>query len=88
MYGSGVGIYEDPATGSAAAALAGYLAKRVRGDGTHRWRIEQGIEMGRPSSIDIEADVRAGKVAAIRVGGRAVVVSRGTLTVPAPTAGS
>jgi trans-2,3-dihydro-3-hydroxyanthranilate isomerase len=82
MYGTGFGIVEDPATGSAAAALAGYLARRVSRDGTHRWRIEQGVEMGRPSLIDIEADVRGGRVTGVRVGGRAVAVSRGTLAIP------
>jgi trans-2,3-dihydro-3-hydroxyanthranilate isomerase len=82
MYGHGVGVHEDPATGSAAAALAGYLAKRAGTDGTHRWRVDQGVEMGRPSVLDIEADVRSGAVSAVRVGGRAVAVSRGTLTLP------
>ena len=86
MYATGVGISEDPATGSAAAALAGYLARRVGGDGTHRWRIEQGVEMGRPSRIEAEADVRGGAVTAVRVGGRAVAVSRGMLGMPGETA--
>lgn len=82
MFGGGVGIHEDPATGSAAAALAGYLGRRAGGDGTHRWRVEQGVEMGRPSLIEAEADVRDGRVVAVRVGGRAVHVSRGTFTLP------
>jgi trans-2,3-dihydro-3-hydroxyanthranilate isomerase len=82
MFGSGVGISEDPATGSAAAALAGYLGKRAGKDGTQRWRIEQGVEMGRPSLIEAEADVREGAVTAVRVGGRAVAVSRGTMGIP------
>jgi len=78
-----VGIEEDPATGSAASALAGYLARRegVR-EGTARWRIEQGIELGRPSLIDVEADVRDSTVTAVRVGGSSVVVSEGHLSVP------
>ena len=82
MYGPSAGVPEDPATGSAAAALAGYLGRRAAQDGTHRWRIEQGIEMGRPSLIEAEADVRGGAVTAVRVGGRAVAVGRGTLTLP------
>ncbi len=78
-----VGVEEDPATGSAASALAGYLAKRERlRDGTTRWRIEQGIEMGRPSLIDVEADARDGVLTAVRVGGSCVVVSEGHLSVP------
>lgn len=82
MYGTGMGVAEDPATGSAAAALAGYLGKRAPGDGEFAWRIKQGVEMGRPSLIEAEAAVREGAVAAVRVGGTAVSVSRGTLTIP------
>ena len=80
MFGPSVGIVEDPATGSAACALAGYLAARdpLR-EGTLRWRIEQGFEMGRPSLLDLEADVRHGKVRQVRVGGTAVRMSEGVL---------
>ena len=82
MYAPGFGIAEDPATGSAAAALAGYLAKRdPRRDGTARWRLEQGFEMKRPSILDIEADVAGGEVRAVRVGGASVVVSEGTMLI-------
>jgi trans-2,3-dihydro-3-hydroxyanthranilate isomerase len=87
MYGPHAGVPEDPATGSAAAALAAYLGKRGARDGpdgTLRWRIAQGVEMGRPSLIEAEADVQGGAVIAVRVGGRAVAVSRGTLTLPEP----
>ena len=78
-----VGVEEDPATGSAASGLAGYLARRERlRDGTTRWRVEQGIEMGRPSVIDVEAEARDGAVTAVRVGGSSVVVSEGHLLVP------
>lgn len=78
-----VGVEEDPATGSAASGLAAYLVRRegVR-EGTARWRIEQGLEMGRPSLIDVEADVRESAVVAVRVGGSSVVVSEGHLLVP------
>ena len=82
MYAPGFGIAEDPATGSAAAAMAGYLARRdARRDGTLRWRLEQGFEMKRPSLLDIEADVAHGAVSAVRVGGASVVVSEGTMLV-------
>jgi trans-2,3-dihydro-3-hydroxyanthranilate isomerase len=78
-----VGIEEDPATGSAACGLAGYLARRERlKDGTARWRVEQGVEMGRPSMLDVEADTRDGAITAVRVGGPSVVVSEGHLFVP------
>lgn len=82
MFAPTIGVTEDPATGSAAAAFAGYLAKREsRRDGTLRWVIEQGFEMGRPSILEAEADVRAGSVTAVRVGGHSVLVSRGEFTV-------
>lgn len=78
----GLSVPEDPATGSAAAALGGYLGAREGGpDDTLVWRIEQGFEMGRPSILDLEVDKRAGAVAAIRVGGEAVLVSAGEMEV-------
>lgn len=78
-----VGVPEDPATGSANAALGGYLARRANAtDGTLRWRVEQGIEMGRPSALTVEADLHDGHIQAIRVGGGAVPVSRCTMEIP------
>ena len=79
MYGPSVNVIEDPATGSACACLAGYLAARVPRDGTLRWVVEQGFEMGRPSIIEIEADKRNGEITGVRVGGRSVMVSKGEL---------
>ncbi|MGH7709847.1 MAG: PhzF family phenazine biosynthesis protein [Gemmatimonadaceae bacterium] len=80
MFGPGAGVAEDPATGSACAALGGYLAMRSpQRDGTLRWVVEQGFEMGRPSILDVEADVAGGKVTAVRVGGNSVLVMEGTL---------
>jgi trans-2,3-dihydro-3-hydroxyanthranilate isomerase len=79
MYGPSVGVIEDPATGSACACLAGYLAARTPRDGTLRWVVEQGFEMGRPSILDIEADKQNGTITAVRVGGRTVLVSKGEL---------
>ncbi len=78
-----VGIEEDPATGSAASALVGYLTRRERlTAGTRLWRVEQGIEMGRPSFLEIEAEMRDGSLVAARVGGPSVVISEGHLIVP------
>jgi trans-2,3-dihydro-3-hydroxyanthranilate isomerase len=78
----GLNVPEDPATGSACAALGGYLASRTpRDNGTLRWTVEQGVEMGRPSRLHVEADKSAGTVTAVRVGGRTVLVSEGRLTV-------
>ena len=79
MYGVAVNVPEDPATGSACACLAGYLAARTPRDGTLRWVVEQGFEMGRPSILEIEADKENGQITAVRVGGRTVLVAKGEL---------
>lgn len=72
--------YEDPATGSAAAAFAGAIMHFDRpGSGMSRFRIEQGLEMGRASHIRLELDVAGGKLAAARIGGQAVKVADGRL---------
>lgn len=80
MYAPGIGVPEDPATGSACVALAGYLAERdTRRNGTLRWVVEQGFEMGRPSILEIEADKRSGSITAARVGGKTVLVCEGSM---------
>lgn len=85
MYAAYAGIDEDPATGSAAAALGGFLGTRPGlGDGSHRWVMAQGIEMGRPSRLEITAERRDGSLQAVRVAGAAVRVMAGTLTLPDP----
>jgi trans-2,3-dihydro-3-hydroxyanthranilate isomerase len=82
MFAPGLSVPEDPATGSACAALGGYLATRdARRDGTLRWVVEQGFEMGRPSMLHVEADVAQGAVTGVRVGGDTVLVSEGTMAI-------
>jgi len=82
MFAPGMGIVEDPATGSAAAAFAGVVRHFDEPtDGTHYLRIEQGIDMGRPSMIDLEIDIDNGALHAARIGGQAVIVSKGELLV-------
>jgi trans-2,3-dihydro-3-hydroxyanthranilate isomerase len=81
MYAPAIGVPEDPATGSACAGLAGYLAARdKRAEGTLRWVVEQGFEMGRPSILELEADKKNGAITAVRVGGRTVMVCEGTMS--------
>ena len=80
----GMNIGEDPATGSAAGPLGGYLvyhdATRVDPtDGVYRFVIEQGDFIHRPSRIGLEVKGAPGKVEEVRVGGRSVVVARGVL---------
>jgi len=80
MFGPGQAVPEDPATGSACAALGGYLGMRVEtATGTLRWIVEQGYEMGRPSLLHVECDKVEGAITAVRVGGSAVHVMSGTL---------
>ena len=78
MFAPGMGVPEDPATGSAAAAFAGVLARRLS-DGTHTITIEQGYEMGRPSLIHLTAEVAAGRLVSASIGGDAVIVTEGTI---------
>jgi trans-2,3-dihydro-3-hydroxyanthranilate isomerase len=78
MFAPSLGIPEDPATGSAAAAFAGLLASRL-GDGEHTVAIEQGYEMGRPSLIRLAPVVSAGRLLSASIGGDAVVVTEGTI---------
>ena len=83
MFAPGSGVPEDPATGSAAAVLGGYLAGASRQlNGTLKWQVAQGQEISRPSLIRVEADKAAGRITAVRVGGAATFVSRGAMTVP------
>ncbi len=78
------GIPEDPATGSAAAATVALLATlRTERDGEIAWRIEQGIEMGRPSLLLGRTEKRDGAVTAVHIAGHAVQVMRGFIDFPA-----
>ena len=80
MFGVGMGIPEDPATGSAAAAFAGGLMQcEPLGDGEHNILIEQGVEMGRPSEISLQMLIKDGALVSAEIGGAAVVMSRGEL---------
>jgi trans-2,3-dihydro-3-hydroxyanthranilate isomerase len=83
MFAPSMGILEDPATGSAATALGGYLAIREEiPNATLNWRVEQGFEMGRPSILEIIAKKKQGKVIEIQVGGSSVLVSEGSMEIP------
>jgi len=82
MFAPNAGVPEDPATGSAAAALPGHLAlSDMLGDGEHRLVIEQGYEMGRPSRIYADVTQHAGSVYSVKIGGFAVPVQKGEIEV-------
>jgi trans-2,3-dihydro-3-hydroxyanthranilate isomerase len=86
MFGAAMGIVEDAATGSAAGPLGVYLLRhgKARSDGDHetRIRLEQGVEMGRPSRIEIAISGTAEQIADVRVGGESVLVAEGELYLP------
>jgi trans-2,3-dihydro-3-hydroxyanthranilate isomerase len=76
------GTVEDPATGSASAALSGFLLSLdPRADAEQHITITQGVEMGRPSLIEVDVVKRDGRVQDIFVGGRCVPVMRGVIEV-------
>jgi len=81
----GQGVIEDPATGSAVAALGGYLgARESASSGKFSYVIEQGFEIKRPSILELEVDKAHGEVSAVRVGGAAVMVSEAMMEIPLP----
>ena len=79
MFAPDLGVGEDPATGSAAVALCGHLADRASEDGLLSWTLLQGVEMGRPSRLQIQAEKRDGRIIAVKVGGQSVRIASGTL---------
>ena len=82
LFEPATGIDEDPATGSAAAALPGQLsAVGDLSDGDHHWTIGQGYEMGRPSRIELSATIADGSISAVTVGGQAVIMSSGSISI-------
>lgn len=72
------GIPEDPATGSAAAALAAWIG-RLEG-ASNNFFIVQGVDMGRPSTINAAVEVIEGEPVAVTIAGSAVKVMEGRLT--------
>jgi trans-2,3-dihydro-3-hydroxyanthranilate isomerase len=79
VFAPGLGVHEDPATGSANGCLAGYLARHAYlGSGSVDARVEQGHEIGRPSLLHLRATDRGDDVR-VEVGGRVVPVAQGEL---------
>jgi trans-2,3-dihydro-3-hydroxyanthranilate isomerase len=73
-------VPEDPATGSASAALSAFLVTRLaESDARIRITIEQGVEMGRHSIIDVDVAKSGGIVSDVRISGRCVFVMRGSV---------
>jgi trans-2,3-dihydro-3-hydroxyanthranilate isomerase len=71
---------EDPATGSASGCAAAWMVAHGVAAPEERVVIEQGLEAGRPSRIHVRASRTGQRIHAVRVGGNAVEVLRGQLT--------
>ncbi len=81
MFAPLYGVPEDPATGSANVALAGFLASlRSETDLTLQLRIAQGVDMGRPSLLEAMAEKRNNRITGMWIGGRCVTMMRGSLS--------
>lgn len=83
MFAPGINVPEDPATGSAIASFGGWLAmKDPKSEGEFALIVHQGIEMGRPSLLEVRATKVAGAVTSVKVAGRAVLTGEGRLRLP------
>lgn len=83
MFAPMAGIDEDPGTGSAVAALAGMIGTSgVYGDGGHALVVRQGVDMGRPSTIELQVRIADGKLVHAAIGGDAVILAEGRLDPP------
>jgi trans-2,3-dihydro-3-hydroxyanthranilate isomerase len=83
VFAAGVGVPEDPATGSAALGLGVYLvACGLVGDGLTPYVVSQGVEMGRPSTLRCTVEASGGSVVRTSVSGGTVPVAEGEITAP------
>ncbi len=76
-----IGVFEDPATGSAAGALGGYLARILKFPPEVKLLIEQGKEMGRRSLLKAHVKCDRGLVQTVNVSGNVVSVGEGFVTI-------
>lgn len=79
----GFGVVEDPATGNASGPLGAYLVhhKVVPAERAGHLVSRQGVKMGRPSEVHIAVAASPAGITSVRVGGSAVLVAEGTLTI-------
>jgi trans-2,3-dihydro-3-hydroxyanthranilate isomerase len=77
MFGPGLGVAEDPATGSAAGPLAVHLVRHGLLRPGEELDLRQGLELGRPSRLHARVEGTATRMTAVQVGGAAVVVAQG-----------
>jgi len=81
MFAPGMGVAEDPATGSAAGPLALHLARHGRIEFGDEIEIDQGVEIGRPSRLLARACGSGAEVESVEVAGAAVLVAEGVFAV-------
>lgn len=83
MLAPGLGVTEDPATGSASGPLGCYLLRHglVSHATARRFISLQGVAMRRPSRIHISIDSDGDRITRVRVGGESVVIGTGQLDV-------
>jgi trans-2,3-dihydro-3-hydroxyanthranilate isomerase len=77
MFAPTEGVFEDPATGSAAGPLAIHLIRHGRIASGEEIEIHQGAEVGRPSLLYARAEGSGEVIESVEVGGSAVIVARG-----------
>ena len=84
MFAPAVGVFEDPATGSASGPLGCYLVRHqmVPAGSAGAMLSLQGVKMGRPSDVHISIGVDGGDIRSVRVGGSSVLAGEGTLYIP------
>ncbi|HEY8370606.1 MAG TPA: PhzF family phenazine biosynthesis protein [Thermodesulfobacteriota bacterium] len=81
FFAPSLGMVEDPATGSAAGCLGAYLAAAGQLPGKSLV-VRQGVEMRRPSRLDVSVDGETPEAMTVRVAGRVEPVIEGTVTLP------
>src|SRR5690606_28282101 len=80
MFSPGMGLGEDPGTGSAVAALTGLVAEHTPfADGQAEYFVRQGHEMGRPCRISMQIRKEAGVLTHAGIGGEAVCIGEGEI---------
>jgi trans-2,3-dihydro-3-hydroxyanthranilate isomerase len=83
MWAPALGVEEDPATGSACAALVGSMASKPDfGTAAYRLSIQQGVLMGRRSEIEAQARKSGNVVTTVSVGGNTAYIASGEIEVP------
>jgi trans-2,3-dihydro-3-hydroxyanthranilate isomerase len=84
VFATGIGVPEDPATGSAALGLGVWLVDSglLPGDGESTYTVRQGVEIHRPSTLECTVSAVDGKATRVTVTGAVVPVARGEIAIP------